>query len=64
MNRVKAAFAKGFYDGALGVGCDTARKVADTYPEFDAEETDAYLAGVDDGIDGDRWRLDAPDMKG
>jgi hypothetical protein len=58
-DRVKAAFAKGFYDGVLGVGLDTTKQVADTYPEFDDAETDAYLGGVEDGRAGDRWRLDA-----
>jgi hypothetical protein len=55
---MKAAFAQGWYDGALGIAPNTAREVAKMYPHLTMDQIDVYLNGAEDGRRSDRWRLD------
>ena len=62
--RERQAFAKGWYEGALGIALHTSRGVATLYPELSGAEIDCYLNGAEDGRAGDRWRLDYEESKG
>jgi hypothetical protein len=53
-----AAFIMGWYEGALGIGAETASDALERHPELAASDVDSYLNGVDDGRRGDRFRLD------
>jgi hypothetical protein len=58
METTSQSFIAGFFDGRKYKRFQSPREVMESHPSLSRELADVFLNGQQDGINGDRFRLD------